>query len=274
MTIPTHLHQMFLDTTEYDNDAPPRQYQHCLPHMQTWKDHHPTWQYTFWNRRRVDQLWTHPQLVRWKSLYDRLHHHMERCDLSRYALLYIYGGVYVDLDFICLRPLDSLLRQREFGWAYEVGIHTDDAPSIQQHMITIDGTPRRIANGFLMSARQHWIWPRLLDYIDQHYNSSQGVLLNTGTTRLSIFAHHYSISPEYYLSPCLIMPLEDTDRPSAECASVSLGEAYCYTKWKDGTNWTHLSSQSVNLWFLIIPVIIIIISVLIYSRSWKDSGTS
>jgi hypothetical protein len=45
-------------------------------------------------------------------LYDRLPKNIMRADMSRLAYMYIYGGVYADLDLEPLRPLDSMLRGR------------------------------------------------------------------------------------------------------------------------------------------------------------------
>jgi mannosyltransferase OCH1-like enzyme len=36
-------------------------------------------------------------------------HHIQRCDAFRYFVLYTYGGVYLDMDIVCLKNLDKLL---------------------------------------------------------------------------------------------------------------------------------------------------------------------
>ena len=37
-------------------------------------------------------------------------HAVQRADLIRYVVMYVYGGVYLDLDYVCLRPIGSLVR--------------------------------------------------------------------------------------------------------------------------------------------------------------------
>ena len=39
---------------------------------------------------------------------DRPHHPSLQADLLRYAVLYIYGGIYLDVDTILIRPLDEV----------------------------------------------------------------------------------------------------------------------------------------------------------------------
>jgi mannosyltransferase OCH1-like enzyme len=76
----------------------------------TWAQYHPDWQTRFWRVPSSDD--------------DPRH----RADLLRYAILYLDGGIYVDTDFECLRPLDSLLHgvdafaASEDGQSISIGI--------------------------------------------------------------------------------------------------------------------------------------------------------
>ena len=70
---------------------------------QTWLQHNPGW---------VLELWTDdnlpPDLVR-REVYDQLRQPAERSDMLIFEFLYRYGGVYIDTDFECLRPIGPLL---------------------------------------------------------------------------------------------------------------------------------------------------------------------
>ena len=41
--------------------------------------------------------------------FDGYTYPIQRADAIRYFVLYHYGGIYVDLDIGCLRPMDDLL---------------------------------------------------------------------------------------------------------------------------------------------------------------------
>lgn len=41
--------------------------------------------------------------------FDSYRYNIQRADAIRYFVLYHYGGVYIDLDIGCLKPVDPLL---------------------------------------------------------------------------------------------------------------------------------------------------------------------
>lgn len=96
------LHQIWI--------GPPRP-EHIAQYMATWQTHHPDWEYRLWTD---DDLRALPMTNRW--LYDQacrfaLPGRCEqfRSDIARYEILAQHGGVYVDADFECLRPIDALV---------------------------------------------------------------------------------------------------------------------------------------------------------------------
>jgi mannosyltransferase OCH1-like enzyme len=81
-------------------------------YQRTWRDHHPDWDLRFWTDGNL------PEDLRRPESYDRLRSPIERCDLLRLELVWREGGVYVDCDFECLRPLDPLLEGTDFLLGY------------------------------------------------------------------------------------------------------------------------------------------------------------
>ena len=74
----------------------------------TWRRHHPDWEYRLWTDENL------PQGLSLAACYERLRSPVERCDLLRLALLAMFGGVYIDTDFECLKPIDPLLEGVDF----------------------------------------------------------------------------------------------------------------------------------------------------------------
>lgn len=83
----------------------------------TWQKLNPNWTYNYLNaeERRMMVKKIKPSLL---DYYDSCTGHthdgkniggMLQCDLWRVACLYEYGGVYADLDSICLGPLDEMM---------------------------------------------------------------------------------------------------------------------------------------------------------------------
>jgi len=87
---------------------------------ETVKRNNPDYEYRLWtdhdNRRLIEDLY--PWFL---STYDSYAHGIERVDAVRYFILYTYGGVYIDLDMECLKPIDSLFREGELFFSLEAG---------------------------------------------------------------------------------------------------------------------------------------------------------
>ncbi len=91
--IPKTIHQIWLG----DNRP--------IKWMDTWKDLNPSWEY---------KLWT--ELPR---QFDTLPSFAAKSDAFRYKILNDFGGVYVDADSECIRPLDDDLLDNEAFCTWE-----------------------------------------------------------------------------------------------------------------------------------------------------------
>jgi len=74
----------------------------------TWRKYNPTYQFVLWddadNRRFIETYY--PWFL---DRYDNYDVMIKRADAIRYFYLYHYGGVYVDMDFECLKSFDDIL---------------------------------------------------------------------------------------------------------------------------------------------------------------------
>ena len=63
-------------------------------------------------------LWTDDTMERFMqteypdslNLYKSYKHDIQRCDAFRYFVLYKYGGIYIDMDTVCKKKIDGLLK--------------------------------------------------------------------------------------------------------------------------------------------------------------------
>jgi mannosyltransferase OCH1-like enzyme len=82
--------------------------EHHRPWMETWKHHHPDWEHRLWTEENL------PEDPIRTEIHEHLRAPVERADILRLELLYRHGGVYVDTDLECLRPIDDLIADQEF----------------------------------------------------------------------------------------------------------------------------------------------------------------
>ena len=90
--IPKIIHQIWLGSPV------PERYKEW---MNSWRIHNPEWLYILWTDETVAYLKLYNQ-----ELYNKARNYGQKSDILRYELLYKFGGLYVDIDFRCLKPFD------------------------------------------------------------------------------------------------------------------------------------------------------------------------
>jgi mannosyltransferase OCH1-like enzyme len=71
---------------------------------ETWARHHPGWEHRLWCDADLPELGVSAEII------ARAESPVELADIARFFIIARHGGVYVDTDFECLRPLDPLLK--------------------------------------------------------------------------------------------------------------------------------------------------------------------
>jgi mannosyltransferase OCH1-like enzyme len=104
--------------------------------IETWRRHHPAWEHRLWTEDDLPQDPIRPEIL------ERLRVPVERADILRLEILYRHGGVYVDTDVECLRPMDEALAGHNF-----VGVCLK---------------PGRMTNTFIASVAAHPLLDRAL----------------------------------------------------------------------------------------------------------------
>ena len=60
--------------------------------------HNPDWAVNVWTDDNMPKLYN-------QEIYDKVTHPAYKADIARLEILYEYGGLYVDADTVCLKPL-------------------------------------------------------------------------------------------------------------------------------------------------------------------------
>jgi len=123
--------------------------------MLTWAVKHPRWNYCMWTESNLPRL-------RNQGLYDAYgSEYAGKADLIRYEVLHAMGGVYIDADAECLRPIDDLIAGIEDSFA----VYENET-----------ARPGLIANGFLGACPGNRLMTHLIDEIEARF-AVQGAAL-------------------------------------------------------------------------------------------------
>ncbi len=101
MVIPHILHQVWIGDSQ-----PTPLHELCITSL---RERHASWDYVFWDN---EDILNHPDVAELQiaSLARELgKEFVKRSDLIRYVALYLYGGVYADVDVFAVGPLEPLL---------------------------------------------------------------------------------------------------------------------------------------------------------------------
>lgn len=165
-----------------------------------WRRLHPDWEYCLWTDGQL------PDLVN-DGVFHAIPSLAGKADVLRYELIWRFGGIYVDMDFECLRPVDPLLEdisafiadqrvnrpinglfgsQREHGFACAL---VRDLPA---SFATHRGLFHQTGPGFLRRTFYRFLGP---DFT--HERHGRGVLHRSRDTLLAIMGFESSVFCPY-----------------------------------------------------------------------------
>ena len=136
--IPKTVHLIWLGPNK-----PPAIFKNCLASIE---EHMPTWTCKIWTDTDVESF----NLVN-QRYYDEESNYGAKSDIFRYEILYRYGGVYLDVDIVLLKPLDILHHTYKF--------YTSLLPSYCMGIL---------ANGIIGSTPGHPILKQCIKDIKKH----------------------------------------------------------------------------------------------------------
>lgn len=115
IAIPKIIHQIWYGNEE----SLPK---HFRMFGETWKEHHPGWDYEFWDDDRINNF-IHVYYPHYLDVFNSFQYNIQRVDAIRYLILYKIGGMYVDFDVECMRPHDDLISGKTCCFSMEPENH-------------------------------------------------------------------------------------------------------------------------------------------------------
>ena len=201
--------------------------------QQSWQRHHPDWEYCLWTDRDNREFIArhYPWFL---PIFDGYATPICRVDAVRYFLLRHYGGVYADLDFECLRPLDDLLEGREAVLGLEPDRHMD------WHHEKMAEHAALACNAWMASRPGHPFWDHVIDWLVREHRRP-GPLDATGPFLLTRALESYRGEAPVAVQPSEILyPLDSTE--------TATGRAFDLSIWVERTAAAYAVHHWANTW--------------------------
>lgn len=174
--VPPLIHQIWIQGVE----ELPRRYRR---QARTWQRHNPDWQYRLWDDAALIELIAarYPQLL---PVYRAYEEAIPRADIGRYAVLDAFGGLYVDMDTVCVRPLGVALAEPGislFAQIYDNPIWNPEPGEMLAH----------VSNAVIACEPQHALLALIIDHLVAGQHPHDYWILATGPEMFQGCLRHY-----------------------------------------------------------------------------------
>jgi mannosyltransferase OCH1-like enzyme len=99
------VHQVWF---HFDNKSPKR-LEEMKPLRQTCLDANPDWEFHLWNEHECLRL-VEEHVPSFLKTYKAYRHTVCRVDAMKYVLAYLFGGVAMDMDILCFKTMDTIIK--------------------------------------------------------------------------------------------------------------------------------------------------------------------
>ena len=179
--------------------------------IDSFKKHNPDYEFLFFDQTQVDKWFENTV---YNEFYRTLSNKGEISDFFRYCYLYENGGVYVDTDTFCNKPLDEWITYEDIifgleGNVVKEGFFKDNFFGIGY---VIDNKIVSVCNWAIASKRNH---PLMLQVIQDIMNNpvDKGALVNTGPGRITKHVIDYFGTTQDYT--------KDVFKDNSVCLSIN-----------------------------------------------------
>lgn len=150
ISIPKIIHQIWWQGGDNIPDDYP-------VYSDSWIIKNPNYKYILWDENAInDILYEHfPWFV---EKFNNMPKMIQKIDVAKYMILYIHGGIYVDMDSECVKSIDTLIENKQI-----MIVKLDETLPAR---LMIYGTYKdTLQNNFLASIPKHDFWIHCLKLI-------------------------------------------------------------------------------------------------------------
>jgi len=104
---PDIIHYIWIGKdTPYENVKLPEK---CEKYVASWKENNENFKFMYWSGKDILNL-INSNLPQFLEFYMNIPNVISKADFARFAIVYVYGGMYTDVDFFCRKNVEPLLK--------------------------------------------------------------------------------------------------------------------------------------------------------------------
>ena len=223
--IPKIIHQIWTggeeDLRHFQQNLPPTDKRHhFLKWSKTWPALHPEWKYILWDLQSMRNF-VAKNYQPFLDDYDSFDMDIKRTDFFRILILFHVGGVYIDIDFEALQPMDELLSANKFD------IYLAEHETDYQR----DGVKGEWPNAWMASIRFHPLWwIMLIEYIRRKTCSRTATYRHYGPhcfTVVQFYIEKFSSTQLYSYKPIHFYPVQPLNKTSMRLDALCIASDSC-----------------------------------------------
>jgi hypothetical protein len=191
--IPKIIHQT------YSSESVPRVYANCV---RSCLQLNPDWRYMFWSDQDARNF-IRDNYPTYLGMFDKYSNKLMKADAMRYFVLDYYGGIYMDMDMKCLRPIKELLADKRMVLVPES--HVQSLLLYKKFSI--------VTNAIMASEPSHPFLSYVIDQLQrfQVKTSVNNVIYVTGPNMLQAVLESYRDEYPCLLSRCKVFVADPMD---------------------------------------------------------------
>jgi mannosyltransferase OCH1-like enzyme len=215
---------------------------------QSIKDHMPGWTHVLMTDADNDKF-CQTHFPDFWPYFKNFKHGIQRADAIRYMWLYVYGGLYMDLDIVIVKPLDDLF--------YE---------DVNLYLCASGNVGSFLTNSFMASKPRCKLWLNMIEHMKKDapawaWGKHMNVMNTTGPIALNYVVKNYGYSylalPAKMVMPCSVCNIDTCDIGSS------------YLRPLVGSSWVTWDTKLMNFGMcnwkpIIILIVLLIILLLVY----------
>ena len=226
----------------------------------SWKNKNKDFNYIFWDQNTIEKLVDNyfPFI---KNKFNSLSKMIQKIDIAKYMILYHYGGIYVDIDSECLKPINNLIKTFD----KKKILLTEFNLNPLEKLLAFGKTKGVVVqNGFMGSTRSHTFWLHCLKVFEnedmnkkKYETQLKYIFRTTGPGLLTESYHSYPNKNDItILSSELVDPISWCNYEVYKCTTVDCSKFFpkAYTIHHFGSkhnthNWTGNIEKKIGLTF-------------------------